>query len=208
MILKTNTAYKIPVGPLLSESDAKSPLTGAVVTEYSVQIYQVTHTGNDAVATDVVRSQFAPTVSGDNAMVQVTGSTDGMYELNLTQARLNWVGNGRISLFNAATALIWFADFELVSLQYWNFRYGTTAPSVALTTAGNEAAADSLLNRNIAGGSNSGRLVKEALYYNRNRYENVGGTLYVYQADDTTVSWTATVSTQSGALPITGINPA
>ena len=207
MILKTNTAYKIPVGPLLSESDAKSPLTGAVVTEYSVQIYQVTHTGNDAVATDVVRSQFAPTVSGDNAMVLVTGSTDGMYELNLTQARLNWVGNGRISLFNAATALIWFADFELVSLQYWNFRYGSTTPEAVLTTAGNEAVADALLLRNHEGGNNSGRPVRQCLQYLRNRHELVGSTLTVYDSAGV-ASWTASVATDAGAVPITGITPA
>jgi hypothetical protein len=202
MLLLTNTAVRIPVGPLLAESNAKDPQTGLTVTELSVQMYRVSTSGGA-----VVRTQFFPPNSDANPMALVTGSTDGMYDLTLTAGNLNWLGNGRITVLNTAAILVWHMDFQVVSLQYWNFMFGATPPDVALTTTSREAVADTLLNRHVEGGNNNGRLVKEALYPLRNRNELVGGTNYVYRADDTTVAWTAPVSVDANALPITGINP-
>lgn len=79
---------------------------------------------------------------------------------------------------------------------------------VSLTAAAYEAAADALLGRNVAGGSSTGRLVKEALYFLRNKWTVSAGTLTVYQTDDTTSSWTATVAGTAGADPITSTDPA
>jgi hypothetical protein len=203
MQLLTNTAVRIPVGPLLAESNAKDPQTGLTVSALSVQMYRVSTSGGA-----VVRTQFEPPNGTDNPMALVTGSTDGMYDLTLTAAQLNWLGNGRITVMNTAAILVWHMDFQVVSLQYWNFMFGATPPDVALTTASREAAADTLLNRHVEGGNNNGRLVKEALYPLRNRNELVGGTQNVYRADDTTIAWSATVATDSGALPVTGVNPA
>jgi hypothetical protein len=203
MLLLTNTAARIPVGPLLDQSDAKSPMTGLTVTALSVQMYRVSTSGGA-----VVRTQFAPTASGgDNDMILVPSSTDGMYDLTLTAGDLNWLGNGRITVLNTSAILVWFMDFQVVSAQYFDFMFGATVPSVALTTVSREAVADTLLNRHVEGGNNNGRLVKEALYPLRNRNELVGGTNYVYRADDTTVAWTAPVIVDANALPITGINP-
>lgn len=67
--------------------------------------------------------------------------------------------------------------------------------------------ADALLGRNVAGGSSSGRLVKEALYFLRNKWTVSGGTLTVYATDDTTSAWTSTVSTDDTAEPVTGSDP-
>lgn len=69
-------------------------------------------------------------------------------------------------------------------------------------------AADALLNRNISGGSSTGRTVKQALHVLRNRSAVSGGTLTVYDTDDATSSWTAAVSQDAAAEPITGIDPA
>jgi hypothetical protein len=203
MLLLTNTAARIPVGPLLDQSDAKTPLTGLTVTALSVQMYRVSTSGGA-----VVRTQFEPPNGTDNPMALVTGSTDGMYDLTLTAGNLNWLGNGRITVLDTSSILVWFMDFQVVSLQYWNFMFGATPPDVALTTTSREAVADTLLNRHVEGGNNNGRLVKEALYPLRNRNDLVGGTQNVYRADDTTIAWTATVSTDAGALPVTGVNPA
>jgi len=81
-----------------------------------------------------------------------------------------------------------------------------TAAGVAADT--DEAIADALLNRNIAGGSNAGRLVKEALYALRNKSVIVGSTLNVYNATDAAIAWFATVSSSAAADPVTGIDPA
>jgi len=85
---------------------------------------------------------------------------------------------------------------------------GSVTASVTLTTAGYEAAADTLLLRNVAGGSNTGRTVREALYFLRNRWTVASGTLTVFTTDDATSSWTAAVTGTPGADPITGNDPA
>ena len=74
----------------------------------------------------------------------------------------------------------------------------------ALPTANENA--DALLGRNVAGGSSTGRLVKEALYFLRNKWTISGGTLTVFATDDTTSSWTASV-TQTAGDPVSASDP-
>lgn len=78
----------------------------------------------------------------------------------------------------------------------------------ALADSAGQDIADQILGRNIAGGSSTGRLVKDSLRFLRNRFTLVGDVLTVYAEDDTTIAWTAVVSTDEAALPITGSNPA
>ena len=80
------------------------------------------------------------------------------------------------------------------------------ANAVAASAA--QEIADTMLGRNIGGGSSTGRTVTEALRFLRNKFSVVSGTLTVYQEDDTTVSWTGTVGTTAGADPITSNDPA
>jgi hypothetical protein len=77
----------------------------------------------------------------------------------------------------------------------------------SVATAGNEAIADAIINRNIQGGSNTGRTVRQALAALRNKVVVSGGTMTVYATDDTTSEWTASVTTTAGN-PITTIDPA
>lgn len=83
-----------------------------------------------------------------------------------------------------------------------------SSTGVVLTAAERNATADAFLNRNVAGGSSTGRLVKEALYPLRNKWTVSGGTYTVYQTDDATVSWTSSVTGTAGADPITAADPA
>lgn len=68
--------------------------------------------------------------------------------------------------------------------------------------------ADALLGRNVSGGSSSGRTVKQAFHFIRNKWVVAAGTLTVYDTDDTTSSWTAAVTGTAGADPVTGSDPA
>lgn len=68
--------------------------------------------------------------------------------------------------------------------------------------------ADALLGRNIAGGSSTGRTVKQALYALRNKWTAAAGTYSVYETDDVTVSWTGSLSSSASADPVTGNDPA
>jgi hypothetical protein len=68
--------------------------------------------------------------------------------------------------------------------------------------------ADGVLGRNLAGGSSGGRTVGSALRVLRNKVVISGSTMTVYAEDDTTIIWTGTLTTNSSAAPITGIDPA
>jgi len=68
--------------------------------------------------------------------------------------------------------------------------------------------ADYLLGRNLAGGSDGGRTVTSALRILRNKFTASSTTLTVYAEDDVTTAWTSTLTTDSGAVPITGSDPA
>jgi hypothetical protein len=78
--------------------------------------------------------------------------------------------------------------------------------AAALATDAVSEIADGLLNRNIAGGSSSGRLVKDCFRFMRNRKAIAAGTLTVYQEDDSTEAWTAAVTTAAGD-PISELDP-
>ena len=112
---------------------------------------------------------------------------------------------------------IWLRDptdptFVSGSSGYWLYQAGVNSQAIVSDTntiAGTlyvESIADALLNRNVGGGSNSGRLVKEALYALRNKSEIVGALLSVYDASDA-LSWTAAVASSASADPVTGIDP-
>ena len=67
--------------------------------------------------------------------------------------------------------------------------------------------ADQLLARSIAGGADGGRTVTSALRALRNKTAIAGGTLTVKQEDDSTTDWTATLTTDAAAEPVTSIDP-
>lgn len=69
-----------------------------------------------------------------------------------------------------------------------------------------EAIADSYIARNVAGGSSTGRTVKQALAAQRNKVEIAAGTLTVYDTDDTTPLCDAAVTTAAGN-PISAVDP-
>lgn len=82
----------------------------------------------------------------------------------------------------------------------------TVAVATALTAAERNAIADALLARNVAGGSSAGRIVKDAIASLRNKVAISAGTLTVYDVDDTTPLWDATVTTAAGN-PLASIDP-
>jgi hypothetical protein len=72
--------------------------------------------------------------------------------------------------------------------------------------------ADALLNRDMSTGSDSGsdtvRTPRQALRFLRNKWAITTGTLSVKKEDDSTESWSATVTGTSGADPVTSVDPA
>ena len=82
-----------------------------------------------------------------------------------------------------------------------------TKTGYATTQADQQASADEFLNRNLAGGGSGGpRIVRDAFRLLRNFRRIVSGILTVYQEDDNSPAWTATVTTASGN-PTNSIDP-
>ncbi len=67
--------------------------------------------------------------------------------------------------------------------------------------------ADGILGRNVAGGSDGGRTVKQALYALRNKVTFAAGTMTVYDTDDVAAAWTGAYTTDAAAEPIVGVDP-
>lgn len=83
-----------------------------------------------------------------------------------------------------------------------------TGDAMTLTSGERDSIADAHIARNIAGGSSTGRTVKDVYAAIRNKVAIVGTTMTVYSTDDTTTLWTATLTTDGTAVPITAMDPA
>jgi hypothetical protein len=207
-VLKTNIATRIAVGPLVDPTDGKTAETALAVAGIACQLYRM-DAGNA-----VTRTAITLTASGtSNDMIPVPLSTDGMYDLELTAAQLNFLGNARLCFYDVDGHLVHWIDLQVVSANWWDFMFGSTPITVNLTSAATAAAADALLDRRIDGGAvgtgeGSSRQVKQALYALRNKWVAGDGTLTVYGPNDSTVSWVATYSSNAAAEPMTSIDPA
>lgn len=101
------------------------------------------------------------------------------------------------------------ADIAAVKGETASILADTGTDGVVIATATQTAIADALLTRDMSAvASPASRSPLNALRLLRNRWDVAGTTLTVKEEDDTTNAWTATISTDAAADPITGSNPA
>lgn len=115
--------------------------------------------------------------------------------------------SGQVTVAGTATGAITSSSFAAGAIDASAIA-SDAITSAELATSAIDEIADGILNRNIAGGSSTGRLVKDAFRAIRNKSVIAAGTLTVYQEDDTTSAWTATVGSDPTAEPIISIDPA
>ena len=88
----------------------------------------------------------------------------------------------------------------------------TDKSGYALSSSAIAGVADGLLDRDMSLGPDSGspsvRTVRQGVRFLRNKWTVSGLNLTVYKEDDSTSSWTGTVTASTGADPITGSDPA
>jgi hypothetical protein len=84
--------------------------------------------------------------------------------------------------------------------------------AMTLTSGERTSIADAFLDRDMSTGTDSGsatvRTVRQALRKLRNKWSISGSTWSTYKEDDTTVSYTETLTTDSAADPVIGSDPA
>lgn len=140
----------------------------------------------------------------------VTERGNGWYNIALTTAHTDTTGDLVLRATASGADPIDLREQVVEGLPAANFGLLdiTTSGYVRTSQTSNHQATDHLLGRNISGGSDGGRTISQALHFLRNKWTVSGGTLTVYDTDDTTTSWTASVSSTAGADPITGNDPA
>jgi hypothetical protein len=138
--LKTNTAVRITVGPFLDKTDGITPEVSLTATNEKLTLV-VDTAGVPTLALDANATASA----GNNDMVHVTNDDAGYYDLELTAANLNYVGNAKLAITYATDHLPVFHELNIVSAQYWDAKYGTgnfSADVIAISgdaTAANNA---------------------------------------------------------------------
>jgi hypothetical protein len=172
-----------------SEGRIVAGTTAADVWNALVSAYDATSANTTATMAKAILKSDQASKNGDVTMYSVSG-TNGI------DVDIHRIANDATAATNLKNAL--------------NGTGGVTISATldALSSTERNAISDALLARNIAGGSSTGRLVKDALRALRNKSAIVGTTLTVYAEDDTTAAWTAAVSSSATADPVTGIDPA
>jgi dihydroxyacetone kinase DhaKLM complex PTS-EIIA-like component DhaM len=143
--------------------------------------------------------------------------------VDTNELQTDWADGGRLDVILDARAsqtsvdtVDDFLDTEIAAIKAKtdNLPASPAAVGSAMTLTSGErtAVADALLDRDMSTGTDSGsatvRTVRQALRFLRNKWSLSGTTLTVTKEDDTTASWTATVTTNAAAEPITASDPA
>lgn len=177
--------------------------TGLVAADLTVSYTRV-ETDNDVTVTDATSSlnNLAALTSAHNdwGVLEVSSTlAPGLYRLDVADAVFAsgaWTAVVYAMITSSAAAA---SPMEFVLVPFNPFDAATEI-------------ADAILDRDISSGTDSGsptvRTLRQAVRFLRNKWQVVTGTLTVYKEDDSTASWTASVSTDGAAAPIVGNDPA
>lgn len=192
--------YKIAVSQTETNADAVL-LTGKSSTANIVVNGQLVYTDPANYTTLSVDG------SGRVDVIKVAGTTQTARDLGASVLLSSGTGTGQVSLSSGT-----------VTVGTNNDKTGYTASTVsdktgyALTSGERNSVADAILDRDMSTGTDSGsttvRTARQALRALRNKVVISAGTATVYKEDDTASSWTAAVTTDASANPITAVDPA
>lgn len=184
----------------LSKAGAATAATGNITEIDSTNMpgrYYVQLTATEVNTLGVVEFRFKTAACAEVAMRGLVVAVDLMAASNMGITNLDATISSRSS-HNAAA--VWSSATR--TLTAFGF-------SVALTSSERNSVADALLTRdwNSVTGE-AARSVLNALRFLRNRWSISGTTLTVTEEDDVTAAWTAVVTTDAAADPVTGSDPA
>jgi hypothetical protein len=95
-LLPTNTALRVTVGPFLDFDDGVTPEIALTVTNTACTMKVSKDDGSAVVRTAITLSASL----GNNDMIHIVDDTEGYYDLELTQAQLNFLGRMELSFRN------------------------------------------------------------------------------------------------------------
>jgi hypothetical protein len=141
--LKTNTAVIVVVGPFLDKTDGVTLETGLTITNEKITLTAETDDGS---APTLILDNITGAASGtSNDLNYITDNDAGLMQIELSAANLNRLGRMRLTITDAANHVPVWEDFEVVSAQYYDAKYGTGNFSAdAKAISGDTTAADNL----------------------------------------------------------------
>ena len=156
--LKTNTAVIVVVGPFFDKTDGVTLETALTITNEKITLTAETDDGS---APTLILDNIAGAVSGtSNDLNYITNCDAGLMQIELTAANVNRLGRMRLVITDAANHVPVWEDFEIVSAQYYDAKYGTgNFSSNVIAISGDTTAADNLeaacdgTTYNIGGGA-------------------------------------------------------
>lgn len=198
-LLEKGSSHDVVAGPFVSSTDGVTPSTGLTIGSSEVFL------SKNSAATFVSKST-------NNAPSHLQ---DGYYKIPLASTDTDTVGDLFLQVTSTGDFLPVRETFTVVEAHVYGGLVTSTdflqvdAQQVGGATPDKSTdIADTLLGRNIAGGSSSSRIVTDALRILRNKWTISGTTLTVFQEDDTTQAWKASVSSSTGADNVTQVDPA
>jgi hypothetical protein len=198
-IIEQSTSITIRIGPFVDEDDGKTAETGLTITQADIRL-----------------SKNGGAFAQSNDSGGATHDESGWYYLTLDATDTGTLGRLIVAIHESGALPVWREFMVLPASIYDSLVAGTDYLQVdvreLLAAVGNKIA-DHIWRRNMAtcrassDGDGTGRFPLQALSFIRNKRLESGGTLTVMEEDDSTSDWTATLTTDSGADPITGVDP-
>ncbi len=165
-----------------------------------------THKVAEVLLTDTLTTYTGNTLQTGDAFARIGVAGAGLTNIDLPDQAMNITGNlsGSVGSVTGLTA----SDVGAIKAKTDNLPASPAAVGSAMTLTSGErnSVADALKARNISSAASTGRTVGQALASLRNKQEIAGGTLTIYDIDDTTPLWDAAVTTAAGN-PLASIDP-
>jgi hypothetical protein len=128
--LKTNTAVIVTVGPFLSITDGVTLKTSLTITNEKITLIAETDDGS---APTLILDNITGATSGtSNDLNYIADNDAAMMQIELSAANVNRLGRMRLIITDAANHVPVWEDFEVVSAQYYDAKYGTGSFSANL----------------------------------------------------------------------------
>lgn len=199
-LLKEYTATAILIGPFLDETDGTTAEDAIAASDMDLDIYK--HSDSHPL------SQVA--VANEPSHI-----ANGYYSLVLEASEVDTLGRLTVTADGVGALPVWH-EYQVIASEVYNAFHGTDYLHVDVREIQGAQAnkiADHTIRRTFEnacdssdGDTKAGRSLLGAIAKLVNKVAAAGGTLTVYEDDDTTSLFTQTLTTDSGADPITEID--
>ena len=198
-LIEQSTSITIRIGPFLDEDDGKTAETGLTISQADIRL-----------------SKNGGAFAQSNDSGGATHDENGWYYLTLDATDTATLGRLMVAIHESGALPVW-REFMVVPSNVWDSLVGGTDNlNVEINTVAASAAnkiADHTIRRTFQnacdssdGDTKTGRSLLGAIAKLVNKIAASGGTLTVYEDDDTTSLFTQTITTDSGADPITTLD--